>query len=48
MIAFVVKKDMMVLTVVQENIQEGLRAGRGGTRQPYDARRERDGVEFLE
>jgi hypothetical protein len=30
--AFVVKKDMIVLAVVQESIQEGLRAGRGGTR----------------
>ncbi len=32
MIAFVVKKDMIVLAVMQENSQEGLRAGRGGTR----------------
>jgi len=30
--AFVVKKYMIVLAVVQEDIQEGLRAGRGGTR----------------
>jgi hypothetical protein len=32
MIAFVVEKDMIVLAVVEEYIQEGLRAGRGGTR----------------
>ena len=31
-IAFVVEKDMMVLAVMQENVQEGLRAGRGRTR----------------
>jgi hypothetical protein len=30
--AFVVKKDMIVLAVMQESSQEGLRAGRGGTR----------------
>jgi hypothetical protein len=29
--SFVVKKDMVVLAIVQEDIQEGLRAGRGGT-----------------
>jgi hypothetical protein len=48
MIASVVEEDMMVLAVVQENGQEGLRAGRGGTRQPYDTRRQRDGIESLE
>jgi len=32
MIAFVVEEDMIVLAVVEENIQKGLRAGRGGTR----------------
>ena len=36
MIAYIVKIYMIVLAVVEEDIQEGLRAGRGGTRQPYD------------
>jgi hypothetical protein len=30
--AFVVKKDMVLLAVMQESSQEGLSAGRGGTR----------------
>ena len=30
--ASVVEKDMIVLAVMQENSQEGLRAGSGGTR----------------
>jgi hypothetical protein len=46
--SFVVKKDMIVLAVVQESIQKGLGAGRSGTRQPYDTRRQRDRVESLE
>jgi len=32
MITLVVKKDMIVLAVMQENGQEGLRTGRSGTR----------------
>ena len=34
MMAFIVNKEMMVLAVVEEDIQEGLSAGGGGTRQP--------------
>ena len=32
MMEFIVDIEMMVLAVVEEDIQEGLRAGRGGTR----------------
>ena len=31
-IAFIVRINMIVLAVVEEDIQEGLRAGHGGTR----------------
>jgi hypothetical protein len=48
MIAYIVKIYMIVLAVVEEDIQEGLRAGRGGTRQPYDPSRQGDGVESRE
>ena len=32
--AYIVNIEMMVLAVVEEDIQEGLSAGGGGTRQP--------------
>jgi len=48
MIPFVIEKDMVIRTVVLEYAQKDLRAGLGGSRERYDPRRERDGIQSLE
>jgi hypothetical protein len=48
MITFFVEKNVVVRAVVLEYAQKDLRTGLSGSRERYDARRQRDGVQSLE
>ena len=48
MITFFVEKNVVIRAVVLEYAQKDLRTGLSGSRERYDARRQRDGVQSLE